>query len=319
VTPLGLACRSGASANIIRTIIREAMRARSGSKTGRRIETVAIRVLFLGSGMLDEERACPLPVLRACIEDFPSDILTMTVKRNGLDGTLLEAIVMKGRLVPDYWERINIVLKAMMKGSTPRDEELNGRRFLILHAFLEMVSGVGPFDDCENHDVPVMYEPLGIHKIDEVIDILKLIKEHAPEQFHMRDDKGRLPLHIALSNSHVVNQQEWRNYPSKLVKFLLQDYPESAGIPDRNGRLPLHIAMEHGIPCFRLVAKAEARALTTRCQVTHLYPFQLAVAGLSLRETSPRETSVNISVENAFKLLRMCPEVIGLVANAAEE
>lgn len=51
----------------------------------------------------------------------------------------------------------------------------------------------------------------------------------------------------------------------------------SVAIPDRQGRLPLQIASEHKLPCYRILASAEPRALIARCTLTRMYPFhQLA-------------------------------------------
>ena len=69
-----------------------------------------------------------------------------------------------------------------------------------------------------------------------------------------------------------------------LVKYLIEEHPESVRFPDGQGRLPLHLAVEHGIPCYQILLDAEPTALETPCPVTGLYPFQLAAAGLAMRE-----------------------------------
>jgi len=230
---------------------------------------------------------------------------------------------------------------------------LNGRNFLVLHAFLEMISGLGPFQERPTE----YYSRKQIMPNDEtVVRVLELIKSRVPQQFLMSNTLGYLPLHVAVRNTrarefssdgtHVllVNDAGTRmasggsdddggdnsdnkpatlgdnlnrtcdTYGSKFVNFLLQEHPESVHILDGQGRLPLHVAAEHGLPCYDIIADAEPRALTTRCLVTHLYPFQLPAFGLAKMKS--RYTSLlyrtlqDAAIDMTYTLLRKTPHLI---------
>jgi hypothetical protein len=130
----------------------------------------------------------------------------------------------------DYWEKLNLVLKAAVCG-TVKDTEQTSNFLLVLHAFLQFLSGVvGPFQVCWDD----LEFQLGL-----VISILKIIKNKVPEQFRARDHGGgSLPLHIAVRNRHCkrieggYDRFHDESYASDGTCFLLKEYPESAGLPD---------------------------------------------------------------------------------------
>lgn len=182
---------------------------------------------------------------------------------------------------------------------------MNREKFLVLHMFIAMISGAKR--TLPNTDD---YLAESESRMQAVIDILSVIKERDPEQFHLRDDDGFLPLHIALENKYSrTKSRDWLSYeyPSRLIQFLLNEHPESVRIPDGQGRLPLHIAAEYGIPCFQIIMDAETRALATRSPVTHMYPFQhVAYTDGVFFRAMPKLAAVDMT----YTLLRKCPHVM---------
>jgi hypothetical protein len=173
---------------------------------------------------------------------------------------------------------------------------VQGSPFLVLHAFLQMLSGVGPFIACRDH----------LRRSDDIscsINVLRRIKEKVPEQFRLCDVDGSLPLHIAVRNEHSCERNN-ASYSSEIIEFLLKEYPESAGLPDGQGRLPLHLAVETGLPCYEIIVNAEPRALHTRCIVTQMYPFQLVFFGEPERY---KKYMQHMLLNRTYKLLRKAP------------
>lgn len=95
-----------------------------------------------------------------------------------------------------------------------------------------------------------------------------------------------LPPPIDMDNPKDMITEFVRSSPSSIIQFLVDAYPEAVGIPNENGKLPLHVAAEHGMPFVHVLARAEPRALTTRCLETDMYPFQLAAVSLVEPPTS---------------------------------
>ena len=223
VTPLALACnKADVSLDVVRTIIQEMV-----TPTGRSGRILKKRKISLSSSVFYktgiEEPEFPLPLLQVFLEEFPASLFF---------GGVASQIVMSSTESADYWEKLNLVLMAITMGTT-NENELNGNTFLVLHAFLAMVSGIGMFSERDSglldpHDTTM----------ERVLDILKLIKTRVPEQFRTRDNDGSLPLHIVLQTKGNLEGT------CLLVKYLVDIYPESARIPDGQGRLPLRIVLQ---------------------------------------------------------------------------
>jgi hypothetical protein len=110
-------------------------------------------------------------------------------------------------------------------------------------------------------------------------------------------------------NKHASIYEGTRDVSKAIIEYLLEEHPESAGISDERGRLPLHVAVENGLPCIDLLIQTEPRALSTRCLVTHMYPFQLAAYGLATREEhcASKDAQTIAAIETAYNLLRKSP------------
>ena len=70
------------------------------------------------------------------------------------------------------------------------------------------------------------------------------------------------------------------------------------------------MASEHKLPCFEILAAAEPRALTTRCTLTRMYPFQLA-AVRTTPEGLDKDDEHDVQwTDMIFSLLRKSPHLI---------
>jgi hypothetical protein len=81
----------------------------------------------------------------------------------------------------------------------------------------------------------------------------------------------------------------------------------SVAIPDRQGRIPLQIASEHELPCYKILASAEPRALIARCTLTRMYPFQLAAVRMKHLDIDEEHGQWTDMI---FSLLRKTPHLI---------
>jgi len=303
VSPLGLACKCGASFDVIRAILREIIVRTAdniselypGVKRSRTLDNI-----LETTGI--HEPNFSLDLLKLFLEELPSEFFT----QNTAEGTCLAArLVMENIQDSDHWKKINMVLKATTAGMM-KDDDSHERPFLVLHAFLEMIGAAGPF---RGMACDYLKEISSRPDIDTVVSMLELIKKKAPEQFHIRNENGLLPLSVVMTSPRFTDDKEReRDYASKLVTFLLNEYPESAHMPDKQKRLPLHVATEGGLPCIELLEKVEPRALETRCPVTHMYPFQLVAFGLAERDS--HESSPRKSVDTIFTLLCKAPHLL---------
>jgi hypothetical protein len=273
VTPLGLACRSGAPFHVIRTLLRETVLLKARTKSRKRdrndwwLSEDNEVCPFATTGI--EKSSFSVETMRVMLEEFPDGVWSQEdpLERRCLIGEVMKNI----RCDSSFWEKFNLILMAASFG-TIKESEMNGRTFFVLHAFLDMIGCVGPIKRRRHN-----YDSRSILKI------LKIIKMKVPEQFCLRDQHGRLPLHIVVS-AHGLGGA------SELVKFLLTVHPESVRIPDGKGRLPLHVAVENQLfSCIDLLVHAEPRALVTRCVVTHLHPFQLTAYRAHVRKNKRLE------------------------------
>jgi hypothetical protein len=300
-TPLGVACKSMAPLEVVQLILRESL-GNTESSPGRpqkrqmhgdppeQAHTDFFVTTDFGLPSMS------LDYMRALLEVYPQGLLEQCSTRRNysyIELFFLRNHRSKDRSAPDYREKLYLVLRVTVRGTVK--DNVQASNFLVLHAFLQMLSRVGPFIACCDRYRKHHY--FSFH-------VLKHIKEKAPEQFRLRDGDGSLPLHIAVRNEHSCDHIHNESYSSEIIEFLLKEYPESAGLPDGQGRLPLHLAVETGLPCYEIIANAEPRALQTRCIVTHMYPFQLVF--FRDPERYKKEWQWGL-LNRTYKLLRKAP------------
>jgi hypothetical protein len=282
--PLGLACKIDAPFENIRAILKGISICIQESDRFLRVALDSCELFDDIDFWYDE---FPLERMQLCLEELPMGLFSTMDQDSAI--AYIERVLCHMSFSRS-WERLNLFMMKLTMGVT-REEDLNGRRFLLLHSLLEAVRRVGPCDQ------------LGLFDL-----ITYAIKERSPQQFSTKDDNGALPLHIAAS---FENKKCFRNdrgterskHEFYTITALLNEYPEAASIPDGQGRLPLHIAASHGLVCSDLIAKAEPRALVTRCVATHMYPFQLAAL-------APDYTEEVANINNTYDMLRKAPHVL---------
>jgi len=103
---------------------------------------------------------------------------------------------------------------------------------------------------------------------------LRTVLQAHPPAAAMRDDQGRLPLHVALSkaNNHTIHPRNRHHQNNRVLNQLVAAYPA---------------------------------ALERRCPATGLFPFQMAAAACS-QEVPPRDDDDGLNA--IFDLLRACPQ-----------
>uniref|UniRef100_A0A6U5IGP4 Uncharacterized protein n=2 Tax=Corethron hystrix TaxID=216773 RepID=A0A6U5IGP4_9STRA len=167
--------------------------------------------------------------------------------------------------------------------------------------------------------------------------ILRMARVMYPQQLREKDEKGRLPLHLAASRADIrwsCGQWQSEKYEIPVVDKLLKLFPRGSRVSDNEGRLPLHIAIERerrqwmGIsdtgknvretnPVGSLL-NAYPASIGCRDGKTKLYPFMMAAIGdVSHQASSSREGMMGITSEkdNAiltriFMLLRAEPSLV---------
>lgn len=317
------------SIEILRTILQEICLLRSDNSYYRNGDFQNLLCPFM---ILEKcgfwENTFPLDTMRVILEELHLDLSQLESKHRNVKSYISNRLFDK-RFVDEQengWEKLNLVLMKLTKGVT-REDELQGDRFLALHAGIEVACMIGLFG-----------ERYGVHLLQQVF---QLVKEHDdPEQFQMRNREGLLPLHVATTygdrgsnhDMHLESSPDiesiWYHLASNpdpdqvtrfhnecllpILMFLLTEYPESGGIADGNGDLPLHLATEHCLSCCQIIADAEPRALTTRSIVSRMYPFQLAALGWKAHNPATRgqkDTTVD-AVNMTYILLRKAPHVL---------
>jgi len=187
----------------------------------------------------------------------------------------------------EYWDQIMSLMQAhhwLQNTSGINGTAQQQRQFQILHT----VAGMG-------NDCPVY--------------LAKLILLLYPEQVFKQNEDGRLPIHEAAaatsfsmqpysSFGNIVEQnRDEYDTNSHLIHMMISIFPASAQIHDGQGRLPLTLALASGkiwiregntdCQSFKHVNSSsmiqrlftsEPRALSTRDQLTRLYPFMIAAA-----------------------------------------
>ena len=97
-----------------------------------------------------------------------------------------------------------------------------------------------------------------------------------PHHLHEKNQMGRLPLSIAVSSLDLNDHPE---IFVPLIKHLMYLDPRAVSTQDWTGKLPLVLAIESGKSWengISALLKAEPRALSTRDELSRMYPFMLA-------------------------------------------
>lgn len=326
-TPLGVACRSGASLDVIRFLIRTMVRLQSTERSTEsqsqqqrsrgyyaNYTNIHKRVGGLFTTTNFGDCTMSLQVMRILLEEHPDGVLCS----DGLSKSTLaadfaffrartgaERVASVGLTADDYFEKLELILMAGSKGTIKEEELKEETPFLLPHALLEAVTCTGRFQQKNVRDERDYFHL----DCDETILVLVSVKDRAPHQFLEKDEAGNLPIHIALSNRRFAHHAKQREYGSKIIRFLLQCHPECITIPDGRDRLPLHIAITSLAPCYRIILDASPPwVLETKCPVTGLYPFQIP------SPSAQNDSQMKLWVELSYTILQKAP----MLARAAK-
>jgi hypothetical protein len=221
------------------------------------------------------------------------NIETNLVQEN-LDSVSWHANQSKLKPVPNYssvhWQKIQVLLEAVAvaKQREPLQKKCSSQHLYILHAAVAVVSEGCSFD-------VLLY---ALHKY--------------PEQIKMCDERGRLPIHIAVSSTCSSETEPHRKLKSRkeqTIVRLLEIYPEAAGRFDPEepeGRYPLHTALANQHEWYggvRELVKNAPESLLELDSIEKVYPFQMAATG---------------DLDATYQLLRRFPSALEDMRKAQE-
>ena len=121
--------------------------------------------------------------------------------------------------------------------------------------------------------------------------------------------EGLFPLHLLISTKCPAKSQDGLVAARELCKILLEADTLAVmhGVDVDGGELfPLHMAIENGWPCHDLLLSIWPESIEMSDPRTGLLPFQSAVT-----TTAPSESSMDLSLDVAFELLRANPTFTG--------
>ena len=344
-TPLGIACQSGCSLDVIRFLIGKMVQLRSESKYERvfaDFEKSRAGGLFATTGF---DLWMNMDVMRVLVEEHPDGVLALS--DNIGKASLIAQILLMRRSndnvrrseeevgVEKYLQVLEIVFSKETALGIP-----------LPHAMLEVFATTGRFaagvDDKNARIVPyngrtdarefTIQVQIGasiqtsrdradaegegsrdymlLDKLN-IVQMLLLVRLKQPQWFKEADAYGRTLLHIVLSNPRNWKHAHSRTYGLEVVQFILGAYPEATSVKDREGRYPLQVAIENICPCYAIVLKATpAKVLESINPVNGLYLFQTPPKHLSSESHSALWT------EMSYRLLKKAPTLArGLAAN----
>ena len=344
-TPLGIACQSGCSPDVVRFLIGKMVQLRSENKYEKvfaDFERSRAGGLFATTGF---DIWMDLNVLRVLVEEHPDGILEQsdTVGKASLIAQLLlmrhnnDNVMRRSKdHVEKYLEVLEIVFSKETASGIP-----------LLHAMLEVFTTTGRFAagfDGENarsmsnngrtgsreFTVQVQIgasiqtsrdtadtegegsrDYMLLDQID-IVQALLMVRLMQPQWFKETDAYGRTLLHIVLSNPRNWKHAHSRTYCLEVVQLILGSYPETTSVKDREGRYPLQIAIENLCPCYEIVLEA-----TPTSVLESINPMN----GLYLFQTPPSrplytEAQSALWTEMSYRLLIKAPTLArGLAAN----
>jgi len=340
-TPLGIACRSGCSLEVVRFIIGKMVQLRSEDKhkkTFSDFERDREGGLFATAGF---DYTMSLDVMEVLVEEHPDGVLAIgdKVGKGSLIAQLLlmrrnhEPLSGNPQQDPDkYLEMLGIVLRKEISSDIP-----------IPHAMMEVFTSTGKFDVASDEpkeknartgtEIITLQAQVGASLqsfrdvadtqrertrdhmlLDEwsIVQHLQLVRAKWPRLFKDIDAHGRTILHIALSNPKNWKHTHSRTYGSEIVKYLLNEYPEAISVKDKQGRHPLQVAIENLCPCYELILEATPTSvLETACPRLGLYPFQITA-----KHPCITESQASLWTEMSYRMLKKAPTMAsGLAAH----
>ena len=131
----------------------------------------------------------------------------------------------------------------------------------------------------------------------------------------VKDEDGRLPLHIAATNATTNRSYDVQSK----ISMLLTELPEAVRVTDASGRLPIYIALESGTAWeegIQDLFALEPKVIGNRDCVTSLYPFMLGAVGAGRRRSVTtdaaeiRKCQFDHSLSTVYTLIRADPAIV---------
>lgn len=198
-----------------------------------------------------------------------SDLKRALCSKSSPDETSLLSLRKQRLGSAEILRRASFFLKTSKKETASECDQSNGHDWKILHACLGL-QGCSP---------PLIWLSMTIH----------------PEQIHLSDHEGNLPIHLAAAN-RVIGGQTLR----PVIEVLLKQYPTSVCALNAEGRFPLHLALESGKRWdggVSAILKVAPELVVERDVASGLFPFMIAACG------------AGACVTTIYNLLRLSPEI----------
>ena len=344
-TPVGIACQSGCSPDVIRFLIGKMVQLRSESKYERvfaDFERDRAGGLFATTGF---DLWMSSDNMKVLVEEHPDGILALS-DNVGKTSLIAQLLLMRrsndnvGRSeeevgVEKYLQALEIVFSKETALGIP-----------LPHAMLEVFTTTGRFatgvdgdnttrishkDRTDAREFTVQVQMGGsiqtsrdradvegersrdymlLDKLN-IVQMLLLVRLKQPQWFKEADVYGRTLLHIVLSNPRNWKHAHTRTYGLEVVQYILGAYPEATSVKDREGRYPLQVAIENICPCYEIVLKATpAKVLESINPMSGLYLFQTPPKHLYTESQSALWTEIS------YRMLKKAPTLArGLAAN----
>ena len=341
-TPLGIACRSGCSLEVVRFIIGKMVQLRSEHKHKKAFadfERDREGGLFATAGF---DHTMSLDVMEVLVEEHPDGVLAIGDKV-GKASLIAQLLLMRRNNEPlggnplqgmdpdEYLEMLLIILRKEILSDIP-----------IPHAMMEVFTSTGRFevasDEPKEKNARIGTEIITLQAqvgaslqsfrdvsdtqrertrdhilLDEcsIVILLQSVRMNWPHLFDGVDAHGRTILHIVLSNPKNWKHAHSRTYGSEIVKYLLNEHPEATSVKDKQGRHPLQVAIENLCPCYELILEATPTSvLETACPRLGLYPFQMTP-----KQPCRTESQASLWTEMSYRMLKKAPTLAsGLAA-----
>jgi hypothetical protein len=219
----------------------------------------------------------------------------------------------------DFWNKVFVILRAAARSHSMNSDNFDGIGCIKVNGEDLKCSDL---DNSQNTSsvlaagqedrIFFVHAAVSLGAQDCPIEVLSYVMEKYPKQVFQRDQRGHLPLHVAIQKVSWSKHKKWRLKPKEkpFLTCLLKAHPESARerIYGDLDRYPLHSAVANGHTWSQGVKDIFLNApevLIVRDSFTGLFPFQLAGVPIA------QENSCEIDkLETVYQLLKARPDVI---------
>jgi ankyrin repeat protein len=208
----------------------------------------------------------------------------------------------KGVLYLNSWKRILLMLQYNNNNQGFRDTSTG--------------EDIDNIDAKAEAETPLPFRPLHVTaQISCPPGLVPLLITVYRNELEVKDEDGRLPLHVAAANATTNRSYDVQSK----ISMMLTEYPEAARVADASGRLPIYIALESGTAWdegIQDLFALEPKVIGNRDCVTSLYPFMLGAVGAGRRwpvttdVVEIHECQLDYSLSTIYTLLRAEPTTV---------